>query len=270
MNGELKLGLVINTWQQPDYLGRVLRAISAQISPPHEVLLADDGSEDQTRTVFQTWSRNQSFPTAHVWQKHEGFRRARILNQAIARATSHYLVFLDGDTLPHPRFISDHRQLANETKFVQGHRALLRQKAASWFGLGVFRADRRRALWQGQLEGLKHVYRWPCPLAKVRTDLRGVRGCNLGIWRDHLLKVNGYNEAFVGWGREDSELAVRLMNIDVRRLDVRGWALCYHLWHPPASRVGLSENDDLLTLAQRSGATRCELGVSQYLDAARK
>ena len=268
MNGELKVGLIINTWQQPDYLGRVLRALSAQVSSAEEVLLADDGSEDQTREVFETWSRGQSFPTAHVWQKHEGFRRARILNQAIARATSQYLVFLDGDTVPHPRFIADHRQLANKTLFVQGHRALLQQKGASWFGLGDFRVDRRRALWRGQVEGLKHAYRWPRPLAKVRTDLRGVRGCNLAIWRDHLLKVNGYNEAFVGWGREDSELAVRLMNTGLRRLDVRGWALCYHLWHPPASRAGLSENDDLLAQAQRTGATRCELGVSQYLNKA--
>jgi GT2 family glycosyltransferase len=266
MNEELKLGLIINTWQQPDYLGRVLCALAAQVSPPDEVLLADDGSEDQTRTVFETWSRGQSFPTAHLWQKHEGFRRARILNQAIARATSKYLVFLDGDTVPHPRFITDHRELANETGFVQGHRALLRRKAASWFGLGDFRADRRRAVWQGQVEGLKHAYRWPRPLTKVRTDLRGIRGCNLGIWRDDLLKVNGYNEAFVGWGREDSELAVRLMNVGLRRRDVRGWALCYHLWHPPASRVGLSENDDLLAQAQRRGATRCELGLSQYLN----
>ena len=270
MNGHSKVGLIINTWQQPDYLGRVLRALSNQASPPEEVLLADDGSEDQTRTVFETWSRGQGFPTAHVWQKHEGFRRARILNQAIARATSEYLVFLDGDTVPHPEFVSDHRQLANQTVFVQGHRALLRQKAAAWFCLGDFRRDRRRAIWQGQLEGLKHAYRWPRPLAKVRTDLRGVRGCNLGIWREHLLKVNGYNEAFVGWGREDSELVVRLMNIGLRRLDVRGWALCYHLWHPPASRAGLSENDGLLAQAQRSGATRCEFGVSQYLNTARK
>jgi GT2 family glycosyltransferase len=268
MNGELKFGLIINTWQQPDYLGRVLRALATQVSPPEEVLLADDGSEDQTRTVFETWSRGQSFHTAHVWQKHEGFRRARILNQTIARATSQYLVFLDGDTVPHPHFIADHRRLAKETAFVQGHRALLGQKAAVWFGLGDFRTDRRHALWQGQVEGLKHSYRWPSPLAKVRTDLRGIRGCNLGIWRDHLLKVNGYNEAFVGWGREDSELAVRLMNSGLRRLDVRGWALCYHLWHPPASRAGLSENDDLLAQAQRTGATRCELGLSQYLNKA--
>ena len=67
------------------------------------------------------------------------------------------------------------------------------------------------------------------------VDLRGIRGSNLAIWRADLIRVNGYNEDFVGWGREDSELAVRLTNSGVRRLDVRGWAVCYHLWHPSAS-----------------------------------
>ena len=115
---------------------------------------------------------------------------------------------------------------------------------------------------------MKHAYRWPDPLRKARHDLRGIRGCNLGIWRDDLVRTNGYNEAFVGWGREDSELAVRLMNSGVRRLDVRGRALCYHLWHPPASRAGLPANDELLEQARRENATRCPQGLDQYLPAA--
>jgi hypothetical protein len=94
--------------------------------------------------------------------------------------------------------------------------------------------------------------------------LRGIRGCNLAIWRADLQRVNGYNEAFTGWGREDSELAVRLLNSGVRRLDVRGWALCYHLWHPPASRTQLTDNDRLLAEAVQAGASRCERGLNQY------
>jgi hypothetical protein len=85
------------------------------------------------------------------------------------------------------------------------------------------------------------------------------------LWREHLVKVNGYNEAFVGWGREDSELAVRLMNAGVRRLDVRGWALCFHLWHPPADRTNLKFNSELLAKAQNAGLTRCERGLDAHL-----
>jgi len=264
MSAEPSLGLVVNTFNQPDYLARVLRAVARQTTLPSEVLLADDGSADATRDVFAAWAKTQSFRAEHVWQPHEGFRRSRVLNQAIARARADYLVFLDGDTVPHPAFLADHRRLARAAHFLQGHRALIEQPAAVWFGLGDFSADRRRALCQWQLSGLKHAFRWPRPRVRLRGDLRGIRGCNLGLWRADLVRVNGYNEAFTGWGREDSELAVRLMNAGAQRLDARGWALCYHLWHPPASRDNLAANDDLLAQAQREHATRCALGLDQH------
>src|SRR5579864_7731498 len=135
------LGLIINSFEQPDYMGRVLAAVAAQTSAPDEVLLADDGSGEETRQVFRRWSAAQKLRAAHVWQSHEGFRRARILNQAIARSQSDYLVFLDGDTLPHPQFIADHRALARQGAFIQGHRALLGEQAAAWFGRGAFARD---------------------------------------------------------------------------------------------------------------------------------
>jgi glycosyltransferase involved in cell wall biosynthesis len=266
MNHAPRLGLIINTWNQPEYLDRVLQAVSSQSSHPDEVLLADDGSDPPTKEVFAAWAARHPISSAHLWQEHQGFRRARILNEAIAKARSEYLVFLDGDTVPHPEFISDHRRLLRKQAFIQGHRALLKQHGAAWFGLHEFKTDRRRALWRGQLQGIKQAYRWPRPWRKIRRDLHGVRGCNLAIWREHLIKVNGYNEAFVGWGREDSELAARLMNSGVQRLDVRGWALCFHLWHPPASRTSLATNDELLAQARKTATTRCALGLNQHLD----
>lgn len=267
MSAAPSLSLILNTYNQPEYLARVLVAVSRQERLPDEVLVADDGSGDETRDVFARWAAPQQFRCEHVWQKNEGFRRSRILNRTIARARGDYLVFLDGDTLPHPKFLADHAALARRGVFLQGHRALIEQQAAPQFGLGAFAADRRRALLTGQLRGVKHAFRWPVPLTKLRSDLKGIRGCNLGIWRDDLVRVNGYNEGFVGWGREDSELAVRLMNCGVHRLDVRGRALCYHLWHPPASRAGLPANDELLEQAQREGARRCAQGLDQHLAA---
>ena len=122
---------------------------------------------------------------------------------------------------------------------------------------------------QNQISGLKNSFRWPFAIRKIKNRLRGIRGCNLAIWRDDLVRVNGYNEAFVGWGREDSELAARLMNSGVRRLDVRGRALCYHLWHPPVSRAELAGNDELLARAILENHTRCEQGLSRHLTAVR-
>ena len=193
------------------------------------------------------------------------FCRCRILNQAIADSQSDYVVFLDGDTVPHPKFIADHKALATPGSFVQGHRALIEQRAAKYFGTGNFASDRRRAMCSAQINGWGNAFRWPLAIRRVRTDLRGIRGCNLAIWRADLVRVNGYNEAFTGWGREDSELAVRLMNSGIRRRDVRGRIVCCHLWHPPASRAGLPANDELLNAAIRESRQRCELGLNQHL-----
>jgi glycosyltransferase involved in cell wall biosynthesis len=259
----MTLSLVINTFNQPDYLGRVLNAVSRQSCLPEEVLLADDGSENETKMVFNQWRTSQSFRCEHVWQEHQGFRRSRILNLTIDSSRGDYLVFLDGDTIPHPQFVADHRALAGESQFVQGHRALIGEKAAAWFGKNDFPADCRRAVFQNQISGLKNAFRWPFAFRKINYRLRGIRGCNLAIWRSDLVRVNGYNEAFVGWGREDSELAVRLMNSGVRRLDVRGRALCYHLWHPPVSRAELASNDEVLAKAILGKHTRCEQGLHQ-------
>ncbi|MDB6054778.1 MAG: glycosyl transferase family 2 [Verrucomicrobiales bacterium] len=257
--------LIVNTFNQPEYLSKVLKGIGNQSLKPDEVLLADDGSAKPTRELFAEWSRENSYACKHIWQENKGFRRSRILNQAIAQSSSNYIVFLDGDTIPHPQFISDHQLVARKNYFVQGHRALIKEGAEQWFGVGNFQDDRKKAFFSGKLKGLKHAYRWPMAMTRVKRDLRGIRGCNLGIWRDDLIRTNGYNEEFVGWGREDSELAVRLMNNNVPRLDVRGRALCYHLWHPPASRSNVGQNDELLENSKSTDIKFCKLGLDQYI-----
>lgn len=259
------LGIVVNTFNQPEYLQRVLRALALQLSEQDEVLLADDGSTDETREVFEEWEQAQPFRAVHIWQKKEGFRRSRILNASIAQARNEYLVFIDGDSLPHPRFAADHRLLARRGYYVQGHRAFISRKASAYFGVQNFFTSRLRAFFSGQIQGWKHVFRWPLPFTKIRKDLRGVRGCNLGIWRDDLIHVNGYNEDFVGWGREDSELALRLMNAGIRWRDVRGRAMCYHLWHLPADRSGLDQNIQILEAAKAGQWSRCERGLEEHM-----
>jgi len=258
------VALIISTYEQPDYLQRVLDAVSRQSRLPQEILLADDGSGEETKNVFSRWSVQQPFVSRHIWQAHDGFRKAHILNRAVAAASSTYLVFLDGDMVPHPDFIADHCAAARSTAFVQGHRALVKQKAAAWFGRRELAADRRHALWQGQLSGWKNAWRWPVPMVSEKNHLRGIRGCNLSLWREDMLRINGYDEAFTGWGREDSEFAARLMNAGIRRLDLRGRALCFHLWHPPASRGKLPANDGLLGKTIREKIARCEHGLDRH------
>ena len=264
MNKLPPVSLIVSTFDQPGYLRRVLEAVGRQSRLPQEILLADDGSGDETREIFMRWSAQQPFPGRHFWQAHNGFRKAHILNRAAAAANSDYLVFLDGDMVPHEDFVADHCAAARPAAFIQGHRALVGQEAAAWFGQHELGVDRRRALWEGQISGWKNAHRWPFLFLCEKKHLRGIRGCNFSLWRTDMLRVNGYNEAFTGWGREDSEFAARLMNAGIRRLDLRGRAICFHLWHPPASRSQLPANDGLLEKTVREKLTHCEHGLDSH------
>src|SRR3546814_1914933 len=69
--------------------------------------------------------------------------------------------------------------------------------------------DRRRHT--VRLPLLAHLF------ARPSMRQRGIKSCNMGFWRDDLLRLNGFNEAMTGWGREDTELAVRAFHAGLLR-----------------------------------------------------
>ena len=145
-----------------------------------EILLADDGSGHKTCAAFERWAAAQACHTDHLRQTNEGFRRSRILIETIARTRGDHLVFLDSDTIPHPRVVTDHQVLASEGFSVQGHRALSGQRAAVWFEKNGFAADCFRALRLGQAGRWKRAFHRPCPRRRIRHNFHGIR-CALGL-----------------------------------------------------------------------------------------
>jgi glycosyltransferase involved in cell wall biosynthesis len=246
-----RVTLVISTFNAPEALEKVLAGVCGQLVSPLEVLVADDGSSQSSIDLVEAWKTRLSIPLTHVWQPHEGFRKAHVLNQAILRAKGDYLVFLDGDCVPHAEFVADHVALAEPGHWVQARRCFVKERYVAQFDLeriSVAGWVLKRRIEQG----LK-AFRTPWQRMRLDKSLRGVIGCNLGIWREDLMAVNGYDESFTGWGREDSDLAARLFHLGRVRKFVRGRAVVFHLNHPVASRAQLESNQARLdeTLATK-------------------
>ena len=87
----------------------------------------------------------------------------------------------------------------------------------------------------------------------------------MAFWREDALKVNGFNEAFIGWGREDSEFIVRMLNTGIHRKSLKFGGVGFHLYHPENTRASLKENDDILADSIAHNRQRCEKGIDQYL-----
>jgi glycosyltransferase involved in cell wall biosynthesis len=264
------ISVIVATYEWPDALDAVLRGLSRQSDRDFEIVVADDGSGPDTARVVERWAGVTDVPIAHVWQEDRGFRLAEIRNRAILRSRGAYCVFLDGDCIPRPGFVAAHRRLAETGWFVAGNRALLsRPLTARVLAEGVEPERWSFTEMVGhRLTGGIHRIRAliSFPLGALRrinaTRWQGARSANLAIFRSDLDEVDGFDAAFSGWGREDSDLLVRLVRSGVRRKDGRFATGVLHLWHPEYDRSSLTENQSRLDEVLAATRTRAVRGLS--------
>lgn len=261
--------LLITTYNWPAALCLCLVSIRNQSVLPNEIIIADDGSRDDTRTLIEKETKNFPVPIIHVWQADEGFQLSKIRNKGIAKASYDYIIQIDGDVTLHPHFIRDHLSFAQSKTFVSGSRVFLSSAQSTM----LFNKSRdvstiHRIFLNNSLNSLRiGVLR---NLLGTRYKNSGknkyyVKGCNMGYWRKDAIGVNGFNEAFVGWGPEDSEFAARLINHGIQKRFIKFGAVMYHLYHKEADRSRENPNYDILRKTIEDKSTFCKKGISQYL-----
>jgi glycosyltransferase involved in cell wall biosynthesis len=229
------ISLIVATYNWPDALNVCLLSIKQQTLLPNEVIVADDGSNDATKALIDEMQQDFPVPLIHVWQTDLGFRKSLILNKAIAKATSAYIVQVDGDVILDKHFIYDHASVAENGFFIRGTRA------------HISRAYVDKVLRENKIDfnygslGLVHRFnalRLPALaflMEQKSSKSSGVRGSNFAFWKSDFLAVNGYDNDLTGWGHEDEELAIRLINNNVLRKSVKFKCVQFHLYHPECS-----------------------------------
>jgi glycosyltransferase involved in cell wall biosynthesis len=266
----VKVSVIVSTYNRPAALERVLDGLAAQSVPPAEVVVADDGSGEPTRALLAA-RRGDPFALHHVWQPDEGFRLARVRNLAALRAAGDWLHFLDGDCVPRPRFVARILRLAEAGVALAGDRILLSPMLTETIErdrlpIHRWRIGRwtRERLHGGVNRLLPFAY-WPLRAGRGHraTDWRLLRGANFGLRRVDLFAVNGFEEGFSGWGLEDSEFAVRLVNHGITLRSGRLALGVLHLWHRENPRGGLARNTALLDEAMRERRTRARRGLDE-------
>lgn len=276
----MKISLIVSTYNRPDALHLVLAGIAAQTwdkelaASEVEVIVADDGSREDTRQLVERWQ--QGFPVAlrHVWHEDAGFRLAAIRNRSAAQAQGRWLIFIDGDCIPATDFLRRHWQLAQAGYALAGNRLLL----AESFTQQVCRQGDSRFLhwpavawWRAWRRGdINKPFPWlrlpDGPWRKWRSgNWKIIKGCNIGVWKDDLVAINGFNEAFNGWGYEDSDFAVRILRLGRGLKDGRFAVPVLHLWHRENDRSQEPENRARLQAILQSTAIRADVGLDQYL-----
>jgi glycosyltransferase involved in cell wall biosynthesis len=264
------ISLIIATYNRADAMNAVLRSLARQSDKNFEIIIADDGSGQEIRDTVAAWTPRLGVPVKHVWHEDRGYRLPEIRNQAMRASSGRYLVWLDGDCIARSDFVAAHRSLAEPGYFVAGNRVLLSQalseriiaerlepetwSVAKWMALRL-RGEANRAipllrLPLGPLRKL-HARRW-----------EGVRGGNMAYFREDLVRIDGFDASYVGWGPEDSDAVIRVIRSGILRKDGRFATGVLHLWHKEADRSRLEANRAKLDNLLNSDRVRALRGLS--------
>lgn len=268
----MKTAVIVTTYNRPDALAIVLEGYCAQQDHDFELVVADDGSKAETGEVVRQFAGRTPFPVAHIWHEDRGFRAAAIRNRAVASTSADYVIFTDGDCVPSSHFVQVHKQFAEPGYFLGSNRVLLSAELTArvvreripmhmWSGVEWARCWSRR-----EVNRLLPLMKLPDgPFRKWSPNRwNGIKTCNLSAWRADLVRVNGLDESYEGWGLEDSDLVIRLLHAGVKHKNARFAATVFHLWHPEQERGMLLANRKRLEGLLRSSTVRAAVGLDRY------
>lgn len=267
------ISVVITTYNRPEALEAVVRACFMQNDKNFEIIIADDGSTANTQACVERLAVVAPMSIQHVWQPDQGFRAAMARNRGTLAARGEYIVFLDGDCIPQRDFIARHRALSQPGCLVSGSRILMSERLTRRVldehvdiaGAGA--AAKLRWRLAGDLNKTLQPLglRWPDLGRTKRTfSWRRIKSCNLGVWRSDLERVNGFDESFVGWGYEDSDLVLRLFHTGVARKDGAFATEVFHLWHREAQRDQETSNRAVVLERAESKLTQATIGLREH------
>jgi len=257
--------LIITTYNWKEALELVLLSALEQSELPEEIIVADDGSRIDTKELVLAYKKDAPIPIIHTWQEDNGFRAASSRNKAVAKAKGQYIILIDGDMILHKDFIKEHKLHAKKGFFIQGSRVLIEKEKSTKL------LNKKRYEIYSFESGLKnrkntiHSKSLSKLFSTQKNSLEGIKTCNMSFFKNDCIKVNGFNEDFVGWGREDSEFIVRMLNNKIQRKNIKFNCIAYHIWHDENTREYLSKNNSLLQKAIDENLVYCNNGIDKYL-----
>lgn len=261
----MRTALLISTYNWPEAIELVLNSALAQSVFFTEIIIADDGSNEDTKQLIEQFQQKTDMPIHHIWQEDLGFRKSKILNKAIAQTTADYIIQVDGDCIMHENFVEDHVKAAQKGVYLYGSRVnILPNFVADIFAKKQINFN----FFSKQIKNKTRSLHIPF-LSKFYKIHDGIskkfRGCNVSYWRDDFIAINGYNEDFEGWGREDSDLVIRMGNNGVKAKRIRYAGIVFHIHHKINSKQNFELNDKIQNETILKKTIRVVKGIDQYL-----
>lgn len=256
--------LIISTYNWSEALELVLESVFKQSVFPNEIIIADDGSTIETKNIITFYQTKFKIPLIHIHHEDNGFRLSEIRNKAIKKSTGDYIIQIDGDVILHKYFINDHLKIAKENFFVRGSRTKMNEDLAKKI---LKNKNIKISLFSKGIKNRGNGIRFPF-LTKIliykKEDKLKMLGCNMAFWRKDVLRINGYDNNLQGWGYEDSELAARLINCNIKKRVMKNMGIVYHIFHKERVNDSVNSNYEVLQNSVNSNLKITKNGINNF------
>lgn len=234
------ISVVISTYNSPEWLKKVIWGYNTQTYRNFEMVIADDGSRQDTFDLIEEMKKEVFFPIIHVWHEDNGFQKSQILNKAILACTTDYIMMSDGDCIPRPDFVEQHIKFREEGYFLSGGYHKLPMELSKnitkediysdlCFDVSWLKKNGMKASFKNNKidsTGLKSSI-----LNVLTPTTPSWNGHNASGWKKDILAINGFDER-MQYGGQDRELGERLVNYGIKPKQIRYSTVCLHLDHP--------------------------------------
>jgi len=237
-----KATVILSFYKRIDYLKLLLAGFERQSFNEFEIIIADDGSPLDISKQIESISSQSSFTLKHVWHEDLGFRKNKILNSAVRIADSEYLIFIDGDCVPHKAFVGEHYNNSSPGVCLTGRRVNLSEKLTRSLSEDNIRKGYLEHTFNnlvcdgvfGRSYDVEKGFYLKANLLRRFTNnkKRGLLGCNFSLYKKDLLAINGFDERYTAPSiGEDSDIQYRLELTNVKIKSLNNIAVQYHLYH---------------------------------------
>ncbi len=260
------VSIIITTYNWKEALELALISYCQQSFPPNEIIIADDGSKEDTKEMILNFKKTSPIPIKHIWQEDKGFRLSKIRNKAIVESSSEYLISVDGDSIAHKHFIKDHIEMAEDKTYVCASLVYCSKSfSEKWLKTKKFDSKRFFPVKGSFFNWFRNDFLRKNVMTKISTS---TKGGNMGFWRKDAIKINGYDEDYEGWGFEDNDFVAKLHNIGVKPKTLKMGGLLYHLYVKKRKKYTQEEYNkrmQKIKLIKDNNITKTVNGLDKYL-----
>ena len=257
--------LITPTYNWPEALELLLLSVLNQTVLPNEVIIADDGSKEETKALIERFQKIFPVPLHHIWHEDNQNQKPAIMNKAIAKSKNDYIIEIDGDIIMNKHFIEDHLGFAEKGCYLFGSRVNIQERllpklfSKKSINFNMFSTGIKK---RGRTIRIPFLMQFA---KKIENRSSKLRGCNMSFWKTDFIKINGFNEALVGWGIDDSEMIQRLHNLGIKGKRLKYSGIAYHIYHKEQSKSHLEINTKIEKETTEKKLTFIEKGINQYL-----